>query len=95
MDIIFSQGIGAFERTAFFFFFGGRSKTKLLLEMDFEVFRGHVKMILQFRTKVSFLPKIHKNPLSDLKKRGIFDILSSCYVFLLVWCKNANCDLPS
>lgn len=80
-------------RTAFFSFLNGRSKTTLLLEIDFEVFTGHVKIILQLRTKAEFFAKIPKNPLSDPRKREILDILPSCYIFLLGWHKNPNCDL--
>lgn len=58
------------------------------------MFTGHVKIILQLKTKAEFFTEIPKNLLSYPRKREIFDLLLSCYIFLLGWHKNPNCDLP-
>jgi len=58
---ILSQDVCVVEQLSSFF--DGRSKMKLLLEMNFEVFMCHVKIILQLRTKVELFLKIPKNPL--------------------------------
>lgn len=61
-----------FGRTAFFSFSGGRSRTKLLLEIDFEVFIRDVKRITQLRAKKGILPTIPEKLLSDPKKEERF-----------------------